>query len=179
MNETKRTAQELADDIQAAIAELADGRVFTDLVDAVNTLAAMKAVAFTEQHVQYVTRYGGNCRDCADADGVCLSSGMPCRDAEKAVRHVFRAIAYGVQHGYIPSPLAAPASQAPAEQSEDGRRAARYTYLRGNYLHVSVADHTGDVAFDIECEDIELNSESDGAQLDAAIDAAIAGKDQS
>lgn len=49
----------------------------------------------------------------------------------------------------------------------------RYQILRGNYLRVFMADKTGDVAFDIECEDPELNSESDGTRLDAAIDAAL------
>lgn len=51
--------------------------------------------------------------------------------------------------------------------------AERYRWLRGRYLRVYSADDTGGVAFDIECQDIAINSESDGAALDAAIDSAI------
>jgi hypothetical protein len=59
--------------------------------------------------VDYVLRYGGNCRDCADESGVCPMSGLPCSGAKKAVRHVVRALAYGIEHGYITSPFASPA----------------------------------------------------------------------
>ena len=72
--------------------------------------AEQAPVQFTEQHELYVMGYGGNCRDCADADGVCPRSGLPCSMLArlKAVRHVFMAITYGVQNGFIPSPIAAP-----------------------------------------------------------------------
>jgi hypothetical protein len=64
-----------------------------------------EALRFTEAHVQYVARYGGNCRDCADENGVCPGSGLPCADARKAIEFVFDALAYGVSNGYIASPF--------------------------------------------------------------------------
>lgn len=66
------------------------------------------AAEFTDaEHVAYIQRYGGNCRDCADNDGVCPNSGMPCAESGKAIRHVLDALAYGVKHGFISNPLAA------------------------------------------------------------------------
>ena len=56
--------------------------------------------------VGYVARWGGNCRDCADENGVCPNSGLPCGGARKAIEHVIKALQYGVQHGYISNPLA-------------------------------------------------------------------------
>ena len=58
--------------------------------------------------VGYVARWGGNCRDCADENGVCPSSGLPCGGARKAIEHVLAALRYGVQHGYIADPLKTP-----------------------------------------------------------------------
>ena len=55
--------------------------------------------------VNYVLRYGGMCRNCADEDGVCPSSGLPCENADKAVEHVLSALNYGINHGYIKSPF--------------------------------------------------------------------------
>lgn len=59
--------------------------------------------------IDYALHYGGRCRDCADADGVCPSSGMPCDPAEarKAAGHILKAWVYGIQHGYMENPLAA------------------------------------------------------------------------
>lgn len=53
--------------------------------------------------VDYVSRYGGMCRDCADEDGICPTSGLPCAGAErqKAIRHVIEAVNYGLKHGYL------------------------------------------------------------------------------
>lgn len=65
------------------------------------------ALAFTATHIDYVARFGGRCRDCADESGVCPGSGLPCADSRKAIKHVFDAIEYGVKHGYIKSPIAA------------------------------------------------------------------------
>lgn len=53
----------------------------------------------------YVARYGGNCRDCADENGICPNSGMPC-DSRKAIEHVLKALDYGFKHGYIANPQA-------------------------------------------------------------------------
>lgn len=60
--------------------------------------------AFTSEHVEYVKRYGGLCRDCADEDGVCPTSGLPCGESDKAIKHVLGAIEYGVNKGFIPPP---------------------------------------------------------------------------
>lgn len=62
--------------------------------------------------VGYVARWGGDCRDCADENGVCPNSGLPCGGARKAIEHVIKALQYGVQHGYIANPLQAALTQA-------------------------------------------------------------------
>jgi len=70
-------------------------------------LSELPKLAFDESHIDYIDRYGGFCRDCADEDGVCPSSGLPCGGSKKAIRHVLTALAYGVNHGYIPVILCA------------------------------------------------------------------------
>lgn len=67
-----------------------------------------------EDVVRYIQRYGGFCRDCADENGVCPSSGLPCAGAEKAIRHVLSALDYGIKHGYLPAAQAA-AVKVPAD----------------------------------------------------------------
>ena len=62
------------------------------------------------------------------------------------------------------------------ENAELRKDTERYRWLRFHYLRVFACDATGGVAFDRECEDIELNSETDGAALDAAIDSAAKGE---
>ncbi|MFN3303144.1 MAG: hypothetical protein ACK44A_05420 [Roseateles sp.] len=69
--------------------------------------APAHVAGFTDAHASYVARWGGSCRDCADENGVCPNSGLPCGGADKAIGHVFKALAYGVKHGYISNPLAA------------------------------------------------------------------------
>lgn len=49
----------------------------------------------------YVLQYGGLCRDCADENGICPGSGLPCGGQRKAVTHVVQALRYGLQHGYL------------------------------------------------------------------------------
>jgi hypothetical protein len=83
---------------------------------------AQEAVAFTDdEHLAYVNRDGGNCRDCADENGVCPSSGLPCGGREKAIRFVFNALTYGINNGFIsspfPTPPAAPTSETSATAS--------------------------------------------------------------
>ena len=65
------------------------------------------ALTFTSTHIDYVARYGGRCRDCADESGVCPGSGLPCADSRKAIKHVFDALEYGVKNGFIKSPVTA------------------------------------------------------------------------
>ena len=79
-------------------------------------LSELPKLAFDESHIDYIDRYGGFCRDCADEDGVCPSSGLPCGGSKKAIRHVLTALAYGVNHGYIPVILCA-APTTPKESS--------------------------------------------------------------
>lgn len=56
----------------------------------------------TPDVIEYVQRYGGGCRDCADRDGVC-ESGLPCsiKDSSNAISHVINALQYGLAHGYL------------------------------------------------------------------------------
>lgn len=53
--------------------------------------------------ILYVLRFGGMCRDCADQNGACPTSGLPCVGADKAVRHVLKALRYGIENGFIGS----------------------------------------------------------------------------
>lgn len=64
-------------------------------------LRDMDAREVPKATVDYILRYGSRCRDCADENGICPSSGLPCGGAEKAVRHVLAAYLYGVEKGYI------------------------------------------------------------------------------
>lgn len=59
--------------------------------------------------IDYVMQFGGRCRDCADEDGVCPSTGLPCvsADARKAIGYVLRACAFGVEHGWMDDPFIA------------------------------------------------------------------------
>ena len=52
--------------------------------------------------IDYILQYGGRCRNCADEAGICPMSGLPCDNGVKAVRHVLKAINYGVANGYLP-----------------------------------------------------------------------------
>jgi hypothetical protein len=45
--------------------------------------------------------HGPMCRDCADEDGICPSTHLPCEDAEKAIRYVVERINYGLANGFI------------------------------------------------------------------------------
>lgn len=57
--------------------------------------------------VGYVMRYGGMCRDCADADGVCPTTGMPCDTGQRkaVIEHTIKALEYGIKHGFIENPF--------------------------------------------------------------------------
>lgn len=60
-----------------------------------------QAIPLTKDVIRYISRYGGQCRDCADENGVCPSSGLPCGGAEKAIRHVLSAYNYGIKNGFL------------------------------------------------------------------------------
>lgn len=65
------------------------------------TADAVDALPDEKTCVDYVLQYGGRCRDCADENGVCPGSGLPCGGQRKAVTHVVQALRYGLQHGYL------------------------------------------------------------------------------
>lgn len=65
------------------------------------TADAVDALPDEKTCVDYVLQYGGRRRDCADENGVCPGSGLPCEGARKAVTHVVQALRYGLQHGYL------------------------------------------------------------------------------
>jgi hypothetical protein len=55
----------------------------------------------TKATLEYVSQFGGRCRDCADEFGVCPKSGLPCGQGNKAILWVIGAINYGVEHGFL------------------------------------------------------------------------------
>ena len=57
--------------------------------------------------IGYVMRYGGMCRDCADADGVCPTTGMPCAtdQCRATIEHTLKALEYGIKHRFIENPF--------------------------------------------------------------------------
>jgi len=56
----------------------------------------------TDEWLDYIGRWGGRCRECADHDGLC-PKGLPCgrEEAHAAIRHVLEAVNYGIAHGYL------------------------------------------------------------------------------
>lgn len=68
----------------------------------------------SELIVSYVLRYGGRCRDCADADGICPNTDMPCGFELKTavIKHTLKALEYGISHGFIADPFTRPAPAA-------------------------------------------------------------------
>lgn len=67
-----------------------------------------REIPVNDETISYVMRYGGRCRDCADAMGVCPTSGLPCdpHEARAAIRHVLRAVNYGFGEGFLSFPAA-------------------------------------------------------------------------
>ncbi len=55
----------------------------------------------TPEIIDYVVRYHGGCRDCADEDGVCPRDGIACGRRRKAAEFVLEALSYGLKHGFI------------------------------------------------------------------------------
>jgi hypothetical protein len=77
-----------------------------------------RAIPTDDETVRYIGRYGGMCRDCADEDGVCPGSGLPCdgNACDRAIRHVIDALNYGHKHAYLP--LAASKGVTPGDDNE-------------------------------------------------------------
>lgn len=57
--------------------------------------------------IAYASHYGGRCRGCADENGVCPTSGLPCDPDErlKAAAHCLKAWQYGIEHGHMDNPF--------------------------------------------------------------------------
>ncbi|MBA8846216.1 hypothetical protein FHW02_004306 [Ochrobactrum sp. RH1CCR137] len=72
------------------------------------------------QIIDYVMRYGGRCRDCADEDGVCPTNGTPCEPKVKraVIEHTLRSLEYGLSHGFIENPFSIPAPDATGKCGE-------------------------------------------------------------
>lgn len=67
--------------------------------------------------IAYASHYGGRCRGCADENGVCPTTGMPCDLDErlKAAAHCLKAWQFGIEHGHMDNPfLPAPAPKTSA-----------------------------------------------------------------
>ena len=66
----------------------------------------MNAPVFGPACVDYIMHYWSGCRDCADENGTCPISLLPCptEEARRVVVKVLDALAYGLSHGYIPAP---------------------------------------------------------------------------
>ncbi len=83
------------------------------------------------QTIDYVMRYGGHCRDCADEDGICPRDGTPCEPAPKraVIEHTLKALEYGMSRGFIQSPFPRPV--APVEGLETVGRAGGLRGVKG------------------------------------------------
>lgn len=64
--------------------------------------ADYKQIPVTKAVLDYVMT-GPRCRDCADNDGMCEHSGLPCDPvrARKAIRHVLERVNYGIANDYL------------------------------------------------------------------------------
>lgn len=60
---------------------------------------------FDHTTIDYVLRYNGRCRECADHHGLC-PNGLPCDvdDAKAAIRWVLKALNYGISNGFLTKP---------------------------------------------------------------------------
>jgi len=72
------------------------------------------------QIIDYVMRYGGRCRDCADEDGVCPTNRTPCEPKVKraVIEHTLKSLEYGLSHGFIENPFSLPAPDATGKCGE-------------------------------------------------------------
>lgn len=93
-----------------------------------------------EALISYATHYGARCRDCADENGICPSTGIGCGDRQKAVGFVVDALIYGASRGVCPRALTTTSTEAQTEPSADGveRQAFTWAFARG----YQIADET-------------------------------------
>lgn len=64
----------------------------------------MGADEWRQRAIEFAVQYGPRCRDCADEDGICPATGLPCGEARKPIGHVVNAIMHGVHYGYLTPP---------------------------------------------------------------------------
>lgn len=62
------------------------------------------SIKFTAAHEDYVVHFTKGCRDCADNNGVCPNSGLPCSGYREAIKTVLKALEYGINNGHAPDP---------------------------------------------------------------------------
>lgn len=90
------------------------------------------------ESVETVLHYGPRCRDCADEDGICPASGLPCDVGlrRKAINHILRALAYNAA-------LSTPADKTVVEALEEASRYALRALRRDT-------DDAGDMLWEAE-----------------------------
>jgi len=97
-----------SDDIGIATTEVIDNPDSFTIIDRFERLhhatppaSAGEVVSITDELIRCIQAYGGRCRDCADEDGSCPTTGIACGESEKAIRWVLGALNYGASRGYI------------------------------------------------------------------------------
>lgn len=124
----------------------------------------------TPAEVDYVLRYGGRCRDCADRDGVC-ETGLPCGvgDAAKVIRHVIGALNYGRSHGFLPASPPAPAAEPVADLEEAIRLAEIGEFLYSHaYSYGDGYTEPREYGIEWQWQQTEPNTYGQGALLAAS-----------
>ena len=136
-----------------------------------------------EELITYALRYGGPCRGCADEDGTCPTTGIPC-DAEvsrRVLRRAFAAWDYGAARGFCP-PLDA-TERAAREKAERERDEARHEFKnfhrnlceRFDYCHDEKDWRRDQVSL---IEHIARRAEKVGAEKDVLRGALTAARDR-
>lgn len=60
-------------------------------------------ISTSKELLNYVTRWGSKCNECADHNGTCPTTGISCDNKEKAIQHVIGAINYGINNNFLNS----------------------------------------------------------------------------
>jgi|GEM_PF-5827712 len=99
-----------------------------------------------KQTIDYVMRYGGHCRDCADEDGICPRDGTPCEPAPKraVIEHTLKALEYGMSRGFIQSPFTRPVAPVEGLETLSLEMKRDYAFMKadpdGDYVTRSQAE---------------------------------------
>ncbi|SMC41193.1 hypothetical protein SAMN06297251_10289 [Fulvimarina manganoxydans] len=92
-----------------------------------------EAVSDLEDVVDWVARYGGDCRDCADENGKCPNDGLPCDDRGKPIRFVVEALRYGIANGYVKPFYARPSADLDRLRQERDAARKEAAHWKANY----------------------------------------------